>query len=485
MKIKDKMKLKKPKGKVIIIIIVIIIVCVMLFRCSGNAGSMDGTPETVERKDIISYVKFSGTVEAVDYKDVYTKVPGNIKEVKVKKGDMVKEGDILAIMDTDDVNFDIQVKEATLEKEKLQSSYDLKDKQMESEQLNEQLENGLNSSVEEAQKNLMNAQQSFTEAADAYNEFKLDYETGKNDAIVKAKQELATASVSYEEAKKNKHSNHEAYAVADTNVKQCQQNLELAKEKAQRDLEDKEEAFHKAEDNLKDAEREYNIAVLLAEQSQEKNEAAVEKQAALSYDEATELEIEKLKNSLDKYVIYANTSGCITDLKLKENEYLDKNTLTATITNFDKLKVAVKIDEYDIEQVHEGDSAIVYINATGKEYEGKITSVDKVATVENNVSFVGAVVEFDADEYVKQGFSAQVKIMKTNVTDVIAIPIGAIKYREDNTPYVLVSTGNGTEERNVKMGESDENYVEITEGLSEGETIIVPFMPDIIPEMEY
>ena len=94
-------------------------------------------------------------------------------------------------------------------------------------------------------------------------------------------------------------------------------------------------------------------------------------------------------------------------------------------------------------------------------------------------------VEFEADEYVKQGFSAQVKIMKANATNVIAIPIGAIKYREDNTPYVMVSTGSDSEERNIKMGESDENYVEITEGLSEGEMIIVPFMSEIIPEMEY
>lgn len=485
MKIRDKMKLKKPKKKVVIIVIVVIIVCVALFQCTRNAGSVDGMPEMVEKKDIISYVKFSGTVEAVDYKDVYTQVPGNIREVKVKKGDMVKEGDILAIMDTDDVEFDIQVKEAMLEKDQLQSSYDLKDRQLENEQLNEQLETGLNSSVEAAQKNLLNAQQNFTDAADDYNEFKLDYETGKNETIVSAKQALATASVSYEEAKKYKKANHEAYVVADTNVKQAQQNLELAEQKAKRDLEDKEDAFHKAEDSLKDAEREYNIAVLEAEQSQEKNAAAIEKQQALSSDEATELEIEKLKNSLDKYVIYANTSGCITELKLKENEYLDKNTLTATITNFDKLKVAVKIDEYDIEQVHEGDSAIVCINATGKEYEGTIVSVDKIATVENNVSFVGAVVEFEADEYVKQGFSAQVKIMKANVTDVIAIPIGAIKYHEDNTPYVMVSTGNGSEERNIKMGESDENYVEITEGLSEGEMIVVPFMSEIIPEMEY
>ena len=49
----------------------------------------------------------------------------------------------------------------------------------------------------------------------------------------------------------------------------------------------------------------------------------------------------------------------------------------------------------------------------------------------------------------------------------------------------MVSTGNGSEERNIKMGESDENYVEITEGLSEGEMIVVPFMSEIIPEMEY
>ena len=53
MKIRDKMKLKKPKKKVVIIVIVVIIVCVALFQCTRNAGSVDGMPEMVEKKDIV------------------------------------------------------------------------------------------------------------------------------------------------------------------------------------------------------------------------------------------------------------------------------------------------------------------------------------------------------------------------------------------------------------------------------------------------
>ena len=69
---------------------------------------------------------------------------------------------------------------------------------------------------------------------------------------------------------------------------------------------------------------------------------------------------------------------------------------------------------------------------------------------------------------------ATVTIPKEEVTDVVILKMDAVSTAIDNSAYVYVQTEDGTmTEQPITVGVSNGNYVEIKEGLTEGETVYV------------
>ena len=54
---------------------------------------------------------------------------------------------------------------------------------------------------------------------------------------------------------------------------------------------------------------------------------------------------------------------------------------------------------------------------------------------------------------------------------VLAVPVEAVQFDENDQPYVELVSGSSVTESPVGTGESDASYVEITEGLSEGDQV--------------
>jgi len=78
------------------------------------------------------------------------------------------------------------------------------------------------------------------------------------------------------------------------------------------------------------------------------------------------------------------------------------------------------------------------------------------------------------DFQLREGLTVTVSIIVDERTDVLLVPNGAITTQGRQT-YVQVQTADGTtEERAITTGISDWQFAEVTEGLSEGEQIIVP-----------
>jgi len=78
----------------------------------------------------------------------------------------------------------------------------------------------------------------------------------------------------------------------------------------------------------------------------------------------------------------------------------------------------------------------------------------------------------DADSRVKVGMFASVKLVVKEEANVITIPkLALTTYYEDQMVYVIKD--NTAERRTVSVGLSSSDTVQITEGLEEGETIIV------------
>lgn len=116
-KIRDFIKRRKKLSIFIGIILVLIIIAFI------NAGSKDentmATPTAaVVREDIEYHVKVNGIVKAANEQTILAPVQGIIKEINVEQGDTVEEGQILAVIDTAEIDAQIEKARVQLELEK-------------------------------------------------------------------------------------------------------------------------------------------------------------------------------------------------------------------------------------------------------------------------------------------------------------------------------------------------------------------------------
>jgi len=77
-----------------------------------------------------------------------------------------------------------------------------------------------------------------------------------------------------------------------------------------------------------------------------------------------------------------------------------------------------------------------------------------------------------ADERLIPGMTVQVEIVVETVTGVFFVPVEAV-YNREGKAFVKVSNGLNIEERGVTTGRFSADYIEITEGLAEGDTVLL------------
>ena len=133
-------KLKLSRKKLIGLIVVILVVALaVVFAVSAGGSSSRYLETTVENRDIVSYLEFSGNIEASEVSTVYAAVAAQVTELNVEEGDYVKEGDVIAVLDSGEVEYNIALQEANLELAQLTDSYNIKDSRTSLDNLNSQL----------------------------------------------------------------------------------------------------------------------------------------------------------------------------------------------------------------------------------------------------------------------------------------------------------------------------------------------------------
>lgn len=71
--------------------------------------------------------------------------------------------------------------------------------------------------------------------------------------------------------------------------------------------------------------------------------------------------------------------------------------------------------------------------------------------------------------------NAEVVIVKASVDNALTVPMEAIQFRANNESFVMVKNTSGKlEERNVTTGISDGVRIQITEGLTVDDTVMIP-----------
>ncbi len=197
-------------------------------------------------------------------------------------------------------------------------------------------------------------------------------------------------------------------------------------------------------------------------------EAVRQARAQVAYQEA----------QFSKSVIRTPISGTVVMLTQQEGETVAAGLAAPTlleVVDLDRLQVNAYVDETDIAQVRVGQRASVTVDAyPDRAFTGKVANISSAATVQQNV--VTYVVTVDLDKYpagaLKPQMTANVTITVAEKNDVLLVPNEAIKRRKEAT-QVVVMVGGKPEVRQVTTGMSDEGSTEVSEGLQEGEEVVL------------
>lgn len=139
------------------------------------------------------------------------------------------------------------------------------------------------------------------------------------------------------------------------------------------------------------------------------------------------------------------------------------------------MAISISVDEADILSLETGQEAVVTIDSIGEDsFRGSVTEVNTTAASSSGVTSYSAVITIEKTDEMLSGMSASVVITIQGSDEALLIPIEAL-HQTSSSAYVYTSydeaTGEFGDMQEVTTGLSNSSYVEITEGLSEGDLV--------------
>lgn len=198
------------------------------------------------------------------------------------------------------------------------------------------------------------------------------------------------------------------------------------------------------------------------------------------YFEAMCVEVDDTVSKGDKILKYTDgtylnaSNDCVilsTNLPDTETKATSSNYVEVSYLN--KLTIDLSISENEIASIKEGQEVEISLSADEtKTFTGKITKIDSVGTYSSSGTTFSATVEFENDGSVKLGMSVSCTVIIKEEKDVISVPINAVATNSEGKQYVVKVYSDGkTEEVIVETGIANENYVQISSGLTIDDTV--------------
>jgi RND family efflux transporter MFP subunit len=265
---------------------------------------------------------------------------------------------------------------------------------------------------------------------------------------------------------------------------------EIGDENARKDLElhqtyTRRMELKKKETEVKDAQRELENARKKADINlKEKQAAHAQRERQV---QSTRTRLDQQKTELGYFTIKAETSGIVHYGDPEEPWYREEVKVGSvtwqgrtilTIPDLSEMQVLVQIHEADIDKIEEGQVVVVTVDARkGESFPAKITEIASVAsstnwTDESNKSFKIEITLDTTPPDLRAGVTAKAEIQVETLEDVVYCPIHAI-VPEGGKHLAFVVKGAAIEEREVKIGKNNAHHVQVLEGLSEGEEVLL------------
>jgi HlyD family secretion protein len=223
--------------------------------------------------------------------------------------------------------------------------------------------------------------------------------------------------------------------------------------------------------------------------------------------------VNSVKYDISKTTINSPIAGTVTTLNNEPGEKVlgtisNQGSNIMTISDLSKMECQVEVGETDVAKVKVGDTARIEIDAfPGKDFKGVVYEISNSAqttamgTQEEVVNFIVKIRIVNNDVDLRPGMSCTAFIEVEKKFDVLSVPIQSVtireesdtnveeggetetgnenlniqttKSKEEKPPEVVFIVDNGlAKKKEVKTGISDDAYIEIKEGINEGEQVV-------------
>lgn len=165
-------------------------------------------------------------------------------------------------------------------------------------------------------------------------------------------------------------------------------------------------------------------------------------------------------------------NGVVTEVEIVEGSTPQEGQKLLTVESTEKVKVEITVSKYDLDKIAVGQEA--EINIAGKEYKGKVSKINRMATTNaSGAAVVGAEVAIEnPDQSIFLGVEAKVEVHMATATDVVTVPVEVVNTDREGD-FVFVAEEGMVKKKRVTTGISSDTDIEIQEGLTAGEAVIM------------
>ncbi len=408
---------------------------------------------TVTRGDVRQVLTVPGTVSPARQQSLGFSGAGRVAEVRVRAGDTITQGQMLARQDTETLSLavsqaqaNVASKQAALDKLKAgPSASDL---------------TAANAAVKDAQVGLQNAQLSLsvTQSSSTVGQTVRDrqyeaawYEANYGESLQK-----------YQAGRIDKDRLDQDYnnlMTAKDRLAAAQANATLSMSQANQQVVNAQEALRKAQTALADLKAGASDADL--------------KTAEASLQSA-QLDLKQAEVNLSGSTLIAPFNGKVLSVTSLAGDLVSANTDVMTIADLTQLEVQTTVGQEDVTAVKTDQVASLTFDARpGETYNGKVSRIVPTRASTSGAVNYNVFVSLDkAPEGLLPGMTADADIVVADRKGVLTLPRRNIRARANATIQLQVVQGGRATTRNVGIGLVGDLNVEILSGLQEGDVVV-------------
>ena len=201
--------------------------------------------------------------------------------------------------------------------------------------------------------------------------------------------------------------------------------------------------------------------------------------------QSAQLSASTAADSVDDYNIKSPISGTVIEKNFKAGDKVDgaSSGTLAVIYDLSYLKLEMAVAELDIGKVEVGQRVEITADALeGQTFEGVVDKVSINGTTTNG--FTNYPVTIIIEDYgdLKPGMNVSAEIIGEEIPNALCIPVDAVDrgntvtvpgpgaLNEDGTAVVDITK---LETKEVTLGRNDDEYIEVTDGLEEGDVVLI------------